>query len=374
MQDNKQIWIDETYSKVSSKMHAQASRMNDRIPYIPVDGKYEDWGEDIVWWTNGFWAGMLWLMYNESGDDLYKNVAELNEERLDSAFDTYKGLHHDVGFMWLHSAVANYRLTGNDRSLQRGRHAADLLAARFNPMGKYLRSWNNSGGPGAVIIDSLMNVPLLFWAYEQTKDPRFEYMAVEHLETLKTRMIRLDGSCNHIIDMDPYTGDVLETPRGQGYEAGSSWSRGQSWGIYGYSIAYKKTGNKEYLEIAKRIAYYFVSQVKETDYIPKVDFRQPLDVEMWDTSAAMCAACGMIDIADHLENEAEKEFFRNEAFNLLQANVEKHANFNNEEDSILDYATGSFHDEKWTHVPIIYGDFFLIEALQKWNDKSFEIW
>lgn len=374
MQDNKQIWIDETYSKVSSKMHAQASRMNDRIPYIPVDGKYEDWGEDIVWWTNGFWAGMLWLMYNESGEELYKSVAELNENRLDAAFDTYKGLHHDVGFMWLHSAVANYRLTGNERSLQRGRHAADLLAARFNPMGKYLRSWNNSGGPGAVIIDSLMNVPLLFWAYEETKDPRFEYMAVEHLETLKIRMIRLDGSCNHIIDMDPYTGDVLETPRGQGYEAGSSWSRGQSWGIYGYSIAYKKTGNKEYLEIAKRIAYYFVSQVKETDYIPKVDFRQPLDVEMWDTSAAMCAACGMIDIADHLENEAEKEFFRNEAFNLLQANVEKHANFNNEEDSILDYATGSFHDEKWTHVPIIYGDFFLIEALQKWNDKSFEIW
>lgn len=374
MIDNKQVWIDETYEKVKKKMYAQANRMEDLIPYIPEDGRYVDMGEDIVWWTNGFWSGMLWLMFNETGDELFKQVAEANENRLDLAFDTYKGLHHDVGFMWLHSSVANYRLTGNERSLQRSRHAADLLAARFNPMGKYLRSWNNSGGPGAVIIDSLMNVPLLFWAFKETSDPRFEYMAVNHLETLKTRMIRADGSCNHIIDMDPYTGEVLETPRGQGYASGSAWTRGQAWGIYGYSIAYKNTGNKEYLDIAKRIAYYFISQVKDTDYIPKVDFRQPNDVEMWDTSAATCAAAGMIDIAEHLEDVTEKEFFMNEAFKLLYNNVESYANFDVDQDSILDYATGSYHEERWTHVPIIYGDFFLIEALLKWNKKSFEIW
>lgn len=366
-------WAESVLEKLNTKLTAQATRLGDMIPYVPENGIYPDMGKrDIVWWTNGFWAGMLWQMYHATGNELYKITAESNEDRLDEAFTKYTGLHHDVGFMWLHTAVANYRLTGNERSKARGLHAAHLLAGRYNPRGKFIRSWNRDRS-GWVIIDSMLNIPLLYWAKDTLDDPRFGYVAEDHADTVMNNIVRGDGSVNHIGVFDPTNGELLETPGGQGYESGSSWSRGQSWAIYGFALSYKHTGKKEYLDTAKKVAHYFISQVEQNDWIPLVDFRAPKEPVMIDTSAGLCAACGFLEISKHV-GEYEKEFYVNAAVKILQAIEKNYANWNTDEDSIINYSTGSYHDEENSEVPIIYADYYFVEAILRLLDKDFLIW
>ena len=149
-----QRWAEDAYQKTVTKIFEECKRVGDRIPYIAEDGVYrEDKAQtDIVWWTNGFWPGILWQMYHATGEEMYKETAERVEDKLDRALDLYTGLHHDVGFMWLHSAVADYRITGKERSRARGLHAAHLLAGRYNPRGRFIRSWNRDRS-GWVIVD-----------------------------------------------------------------------------------------------------------------------------------------------------------------------------------------------------------------------------
>jgi unsaturated chondroitin disaccharide hydrolase len=220
-------WAEDVFEKLRVKLKAECSRLGDMIPYISRDGHYHDLDspDGIYWWTNGFWPGMLWQMYHATKDEVYRETAGTIEKRLDKALEGWEGLHHDVGFMWLHSAVANYRLTGNKDSRRRGLHTANLLAGRYNPAGKFIRAWNGDC-TGWIIIDCMMNIPLLYWASGETNDPRFSFIAQNHSDTASNTLVRPDGSCNHIAVLSPETGECLETPGGQGYAAGSSWSRG----------------------------------------------------------------------------------------------------------------------------------------------------
>ncbi|MFC4305121.1 glycoside hydrolase family 88 protein [Cohnella boryungensis] len=375
LNEENKAWLDEVWNKVQAKMSAEVDRVGDRIPYIPVDGNYrEDKGEtDIYWWTNGFWPGMLWQMYHATREEKYRSAAEGVEVRLDKAFDGYDGLHHDVGFMWLHSAVANYRLTGNERSRTRGLHAANLLAGRYNPRGKFIRAWNDDC-TGWTIVDCMMNIPLLYWASEQTRDPRFAYIAKDHADTTLVRTVRPDGSCNHIVVLNPENGDFAEAPGGQGYESGSSWSRGQSWALYGYALSYTHTKEERYLAAAKQIAHYFIANVATTDFVPLVDFRAPAEPVLWDTTAGVCAACGLLEIAD-AAGELEKPLYLNAAINILRATDRRFCNWNIGEDSIVANGTGSYHGRNGDFaVPIIYGDYFFIEAVLRLRGQDFLIW
>lgn len=372
-EENKK-WAEETFDKIKDKMSAECNRIGDKIPYIAEDGVYkEDKAEtDIVWWTNGFWPGMLWQMYHATGDDKYKISAEGVEVKLDKAFDVYTGLHHDVGFMYLHSAVANYRITENERSKARGLHAAHLLAGRYNPRGKFIRSWNRDRS-GWVIVDSMMNVPLLYWAAETIGDPRFTYVAMDHVDTVMKNTVRSDGSCNHIIVLDPENGQLLETPGGQGYESGSSWSRGQAWAIYGFTLSYHYTKKEEYLATAKKVAHYFMSNVQETGDVAIVDFRAPKEPVYWDSTAGVCAACGMLEIAKYVP-ELEKDFYIDAAIRILKSTDEEFCNWDVNYDSIVAMGSGSYFTEHDRHVPIIYGDYFFIEAVLRLLDKDILIW
>ena len=136
-------WINEVWNKIKEKLGHTVEEIGITFPHLSRDGKYEDMKDtDIYWWTNGFWPGIMWLMYTGTKDDKYKTTAEALEKELDKALYGYKGLHHDVGFMWLTSAVADYRLTGNEESKIRGQIAASVLASRYNIKGKYIRTWN----------------------------------------------------------------------------------------------------------------------------------------------------------------------------------------------------------------------------------------
>ena len=368
-------WVQESYEKLKNKMRAQCLRVGDNIPYIPRDGKYHDLDspDKIFWWTNGFWSGILWQMFNATGEECYRKAAEGVEKRLDETLSEFTGLHHDVGFMWLHTSVANYRLTGNAESRVRGLHAANLLAGRYNPAGEFIVAWNDDR-PGWMIIDCMMNLPILYWAGKELDDPRFAYIAQAHADTCKTIGVRPDGSCNHISILDPNTGECLENPGGQGYAPGSSWSRGQSWALYGFALSHLHTGDQEYLDTAKKIAHYFIANLAMNDWLPLVDFRSPKDPVKYDSTSAMCASCGLLEIAKHV-GEYEKPLYIDAALKILRACDEAFNNWNPDEDSIVARGMGSYHGTGFdVDAPIIYGDYFLTEAILRLLGKDFLIW
>lgn len=369
-------WIEETCSKLLMRFAAERERVGDKIPYIAEDGVYRKdmsaTGEDLVWWTNGFWPGILWQCYSATHDERYAGVARRVEDKLDGAFDRYTGLHHDVGFMWLLSSVADYRLTGNERSRERGLHAAHLLAGRYNPRGRFIRSWNRDRA-GWVIVDSMMNIPLLYWASEVLDDPRFTYIATDHADTVMSSTVRGDGSCNHIIVLDPTNGALLDTPAGQGYASGSSWSRGQSWAIYGFALSYRHTGEQRYLDTAKRVAHYFASQVAMTGDVALLDFRQPSEPVYWDALAGCIAACGMLEIARACAG-VEREQWVTWAIRILRATDERFCDWDIEHDGVVQMCSGAYHSEHDRHVHMCYADYYFLEAMLRLSGNDTLLW
>ncbi len=371
---NNMDWINETWEKIDKKLKVVSERSKNKIPYTTKDGVHNDMvTEDITWWTNGFWPGMMWLMYVGTKDEHYKMVAENAEELLDKAFEDYDHLHHDVGFMWHISSGVNYRLFGGKKSRLRTIYAANMLASRYNAEGRFIRSWNDDHN-GWVIIDSMMNIPLLYWAAEEHNDSRYRYIAEHHADTVMRTHLRNDGSVNHIVSLDPTNGEVIESFGGQGYEVGSSWSRGQSWALYGFILSYIHTGKQEYLDAAKRVAHYFISCIVDTNYIPLVDFRAPEEPELIDTTAAACAACGLIEIAKNV-GEYEKKTYLNAAIKILKALEEKCCDWTDKEDSILQMGTEAYVcRDMGRHAPIIYGDYYFIEAIYKLKGNDMLFW
>ncbi len=369
-------WVDDTLAKLLSRFAAERDRVGTAIPYIAEDGRYrKDLSaapEDLIWWTNGFWPGILWQCYAATGDDVFARVASGVEDKLDGAFDRYTGLHHDVGFMWLLSSVANYRLTGCERSQARGLHASHLLAGRYNPRGKFIRSWNRDRA-GWVIVDSMMNIPLLYWASEVLGDPRFTYIAQDHADTVMTKTVRGDGSCNHIIVLDPTSGELLETPAGQGYASGSSWSRGQSWALYGFALSYRHTGEHRYLDTAKRVANYFTSQVAQTGDVALLDFRQPAEPVFWDALAGCIAACGLLEIARACTG-SEREGWVAWALRILRATDKRFCDWDIEHDGVVTMCSGAYHSEHDRHVPMVYADYYFLEAVLRLAGKDALLW
>ena len=367
-------WAKAVWDKITVKMDAQTRRMGAKIPYLTADGHYADKMDDnIYWWCNGFWPGMLWLLHHGTGAALYATAARAAEERLDAALAGYVGLHHDVGFQWNLSAVFNYRLTGDASARTRALHAASLLAGRYNPRGKFIRSWNQDK-TGWIIIDCMMNLPLLYWASEESGDPRFGFIAIEHTETAMKTLIRPDGSCNHIVSLCPETGAFLEAFGGQGYDKDSAWTRGQSWALYGFLLGYRHTGDVRYLDCSKRIAHYFIACVAQTGYVTRVDFRAPAEPIKLDTSAAMIAACGLLHLADVVP-EHERPLYTNAAIAMLQAVEADHCNWEPGYDSIVQNCTAQYHDRlEELHVSHIYADYFFVEAVHKLLHPDFKCW
>lgn len=387
-----QEWLDGVYEKLLVKMKAECARVGTMIPYSPRDGRYHDLDTPmgICFWTNGFWPGMLWQMYHATGDESYKKTAEGVEERMDAILQGFDVVDHDAGFLFLLSAVADYRKTGNPQSRKRGLHAANLLAGRYNPAGKFIRAWNDgvfgnadtpdwmnpeAGPSGWMIIDCMMNIPLLYWAAQEVNDPRYLHIAINHAKTAQKYVVREDGSCNHIVAINPNTGEFIDNPGGQGFGKGSSWSRGQSWAVYGFALSYRHTGDESFLNTAKQCAHYCIANMAVNDWLPLVDYRAPAEPLKYDSTAAMATVCGLLEIAEHV-GEHEKRFYTEAAYRILRACEEKFCNWDPEVDSIVDGGTFFYHDPsgKNTEVPIIYGDYYFIEAILRLKGEAMFTW
>lgn len=379
-------WIDSTWEKLDRKLKVVAPRTKGILPYSTTNGKHEFWFYtdpvtkeqkiDYSWWTNGFWGGLLWLMYLDTKDEIYKECAIDQEELLDKAYERFNGLHHDVGFMWHLTSGANYRITGCEKSRVRALVASSLLFSRYNMKGGYIVPWNckdkSAEHYGATIIDTMMNIHMLYWADTQYADDRFFQVANAHADMAMRDHVRPDGSVIHIVKHDE-NGEVIGTLGGQGYGVGSSWSRGQGWALYGFTLAYIHTGKQEYLDTAKRVAHYFISSICNDDYLVKVDFRAPDDPVIIDSTAAGLAACGLIEIA-RVVDEYEKRLYINAAINILKAVDKNCCNYDANEDGLVLRGTHSYHNEEQREISIVYGDFYYVEALFKLRGNDFLIW
>ncbi len=370
-----QEWVGEALEKVREKMQWVSEKNRDKIPYTTgADGSYDDrsdesrgWGMDdgLNWWTNGFWGGIMWLLYQDTGEERYQEIARISERKLEKCFDQYYGLHHDVGFMYLPTAVADYRLTGNEEGRRIGMHAANLLAGRFNPVGKFIRAWNqneDNDTRGWAIIDCLLNLSLLYWASEESGDPRFRQIAMMHADTVLANFVRPDGSVCHIVEFDPESGRMVKSYGGQGYGDGSSWTRGQGWAVYGFANSYTHTGKKEYLEAVRKVADYCIANLPESGIIP-VDFRQPQEPAWEDSCAACVIACGLLEVARHV-SDSEKEKYENAAVTILRAIADTRADWTENCDAIVQNCTGAYHSPEH-HFTMVYADYYFIEGLYK---------
>lgn len=370
--EERQQWVDSIFEKINKKLSAVAPEMIGVLGHTTVDGKYDNMAEsDKGWWTNGFYGGMMWLMYNATKNEDFRRVAENHEQLLDDVFENFERLDHDAGFMWELLSKASWDICGNKKSRNRALFAAATLASRVNIRAEYIRAWNRNGeseaAKGYSIVDCLMNLPLLYWASREIRDDRFKYIAQLHADMALREHVREDGSVVHIVNHDTTSTRIIETVAGQGYAVGSAWSRGQAWAVYGFTLAYIHTQEEKYFDAAKKVADYFIEGCKKRNWKIPTDFCAPEEYEYFDNSAGACAACGMIEIYKICRDEK----YLDAAINILMAM---------EEDMVFDLSTQSIVQKcmlsfsKGVHQHLVYADFFLCEAILKLKNSDYLIW
>lgn len=260
-------------------------------------------------WTPGLFTGQCWLAYEATGDDRFRSAALRQVDSFARRLTVGENLdHHDLGFLYTPSCVAAWQLTGSKAGRQAALEAARRLTGRFQPVGQFIQAWGRCGDPAEyrLIIDCLMNVPLLWWAGRETGDSRYTEMARAHTDTAARTLFRPDGSTSHTCYMDPQTGAPVRAMTAQGYKADSAWARGQAWGILGMALAYRFTGEAAYLDRFRACTRFFLQRLPE-DGVPYWDLVFTQGEEPRDSSASAIAACGIYEALPHLPPEEQAE-------------------------------------------------------------------
>ncbi|HEU4326143.1 MAG TPA: glycoside hydrolase family 88 protein [Roseiflexaceae bacterium] len=322
-----------------------------------------------VGWTTAFWPGMLWLAYELTGDETYRRAGERHvrsfSERVERGVDLET---HDLGFLYTLSCVAPWRLTGNQPARRAALLAAEALMRRFLEPAGIFQAWGNLADPaqrGRTIIDSLMNMPLLYWASEQTADRSFAQAAHRHAIQLRDTMIRPDNTTYHTYHWDTETGAPRYGTTEQGRADDSCWARGQAWGIYGFALNYRSTGDESLLRAAGRCADHFLDRLPD-DYVVYWDLALTGDSgEERDSSAAAIAVCGLLELALWLPENAGRRY-RTAADAILASLAEHYAPRSPAESNAL--LLHSVYD-KPKSVGVdegsLWGDYFYLEALTR---------
>ena len=257
-------------------------------------------------WTCGFWPGEIWLAYEHTGDSAFREAGSVQVQSfLHRIQNKIEVDHHDMGFLYTPSCVSAWMLTGNEDARKAAILAADQLTTRFQKVGGFLQAWGKMGAPEnyRYIIDCLMNLPLLYWASEQTGDEKYRRVALRHTETCLRYSFRDNGSTYHTYFLDPATGEGLRGVTCQGYRDDSSWARGQAWAICGLASSFRYTGDKRCVDYFRRALAYYLERLPE-DMIPYWDLIfSDGSGEPRDSSSAAIVACGLLEMAPQLEQE-----------------------------------------------------------------------
>lgn len=279
------------------------------------------------YWTTGFWTGEIWLAYEFTGDERLKKAGEIQIDSFLNRIDRKIEVdHHDMGFLYSPSCVAGYKLIGSEKGREAAIKAADQLIGRFHPVGEFIQAWGPMNAPEnyRLIIDCLLNLPLLYWASEETGDNKYRDIAEKHIHTAIGNVIREDYSTWHTFFFDMETGAPDHGATCQGYRDGSAWARGQAWGIYGSALAYKYTKREKYIEIFKKVTQYFLDHLPK-DMIPFWDLEfTDGDDQPRDSSSASIAACGMLEMIKYM-NEEEADIYKKLAMQLMKSVYDNYA-------------------------------------------------
>lgn len=315
-------------------------------------------------WTSGFFPGELWYMYEYTKDDFWKQKAEAFTQDIER--EKTNGRTHDMGFKVYCSFGNGYRLTGNQHYKDVMLEAAKTLTTRYKDHIGSLRSWdhNRDKWQYPVIIDNMMNLELLFWAAKESKDSLYYNVAVNHAKTTLKNHFRPDHSSYHVVDYDTISGQAVQKHTHQGFAHESAWSRGQAWGLYGYTMSYRETNIPEFLEQAKNIAHYiFTSKTLPEDLIPYWDYNAPnIPNEPRDASAATVTASALYELSMYdKENAAQYKKWADTILENLTNNYR--AALNGDHGFLLLHSTGTAPSNSEVDVPIIYADYYFLEAL-----------
>ena len=312
-------------------------------------------------WCAGFFAGNLWQLYEYSGDSKWMNQAKVFTQVMEG--EKMDGGTHDLGFMVYCSVGNGYRLTHDVHYKEVIIEAAKTLSTRFNPIVGCIKSWDNTKWKYPVIIDNMMNLELLFEATKLSGDSSFYKIAVTHANTTMKNHYRADYSSYHVVDYDPETGKVLHKQTAQGYADESAWARGQAWGLYGFTICYRETGDKAYLKQAENIAKFILNNPNlPKDLVPYWDYSDPAIPNVpRDASAAAIMASALYELSTFSNNGKGYKATADKILNSLNNNYQ--APLGADKGFLLLHSTGHKPAGTEIDVPIIYADYYYLEAL-----------
>ena len=315
-------------------------------------------------WTSGFFPGELWYMYDYYKTPEWKNLAGEYTALLER--EKTNGKTHDMGFKMYCSFGNGYRLTKDENYKKILLESAYTLASRYKPKAKIIRSWDHNADKWQcpVIIDNMMNLELLFWAFEESKDSTFYNIAVNHAYTTMKNHFRDDYGAYHVVDYDTISGQVIKKNTHQGYADESTWARGEAWALYGYTMCYRKTKNDDFFNQALKIAHFiFTNKNLPDDLIPYWDYNAPgIPNEPRDVSAATCTASALYELSmyDKVNGAQLKKW----ADTILE-NITKNYRAKPEQARgfLLLHSTGSKPSNSEVDVPLVYADYYFLEAL-----------
>ncbi|MBQ9431203.1 MAG: glycoside hydrolase family 88 protein [Kiritimatiellae bacterium] len=321
-------------------------------------------------WTSGFFPGSLWLLYEATGNDKFRSLAKKYTDRLEQ-IRHFTG-NHDIGFMLMCSAGNGYRLADIEGYREILLDGAAALCTRYNEKMNLIRSWN--GGHFQVIIDNMMNLELLMWASKHGGDPKFAEIARKHADTTNRRHFRADDSAFHVIDYNPDNGKIYQYVAGQGASADSPWARGQSWGLYGFTMMYRETKNPAYLARAVRSAEFLTGHKNlPPDLIPYWDYEAAaIPNEPRDTSAGAIMCSALFELCQLVESPQLAKKYRDFAIRQLLSLVspEYFAEVGSNGNFLLKHGVGHLPGNSEIDVPLNYGDYYLLEALLRFRKLS----
>nr|WP_255570732.1 glycoside hydrolase family 88 protein [Cohnella sp. CFH 77786] len=361
-------FAEEAASFVLAKIDANLQTFTEKFPSASSVGLvYRPEGNEG--WTTGFWTGMLWLAYELTGDGKYRRTAEIQlEDFRERAFRRLGTDTHDLGFLYTLSCVAAVRLTGNEEARRTALEAADLLMERYFDKAGIIQAWGDLNDPaerGRMIVDCCMNLPLLYWASEKTGNGAYAQAAARHAERSAACLVREDASTYHTFYMDVDSGAPKYGQTHQGYADDSCWARGQAWAIYGFPLSYRYTGDRPLLELTRRLAHYFLNRLPD-DRVAYWDLIFTDGPQERDSSASAIAACGLLELAGHLEAAGDEsgELYRNAALHTMQSLSE---HYTTKGDSfaggILKHAVYNKPRGMGIDECCIWGDYFYLEAI-----------
>ena len=320
-----------------------------------------------AWWTSGFFPGSLWYLYEYTGDpDLEQRALArtraLEHEKLNAG-------DHDIGFKIYNSFGHAWRLTADSAFLPVLMTAARTLATRFDPRVGAIRSWGahpDTTHPYVVIIDNMMNLELLFWAARYTGDSSLFDIAVSHADKTLEHHFRPDGSSYHVLEYAPLTGEVLRKRTEQGYSDSSAWARGQAWGLYGFTVAFRETGYQRYRKQAEHIARFILDHPQlPDDGVPYWDFDASGIPDTYrDASAAAITASALLELSRYTEDSL-RAVYREEAVKILRtlSGPPYRTEPGGSAHFLLQHGVGNLPGGSEVDVPLIYADYYYLEAL-----------